>query len=61
LRFPAALEAAVMRGLERDPAHRQPTVTAFAAEVSAGLEAAAPSKPGLLAALRRAVQRRGQE
>jgi serine/threonine-protein kinase len=61
LRFPAALEAAVMRGLERDPAHRQPTVTAFAAEVSAGLGAAAPSKPGLLAALRRAVQRRGRE
>jgi serine/threonine-protein kinase len=61
LRFPAALEAAVMRGLERDPAHRQPTVTAFAAAVSAGLEATAPSKPGLLAALRRAVRRRGRE
>ena len=61
LRFPAALEAALMRGLERDPAHRQPTVTAFAAAVSAGLEATAPSKPGLLAALRRAVQRRGRE
>jgi serine/threonine-protein kinase len=61
LRFPAALEAAVMRGLERDPARRQPTVTAFADEVSAGLMAAAPAKPGLLAALRRAVQRRGGE
>jgi serine/threonine-protein kinase len=61
LRFPAALEAAVMRGLERDPARRQPTVTAFADEVSAGLEGAAPPKPGLLAALRRAVQRRGRE
>jgi serine/threonine-protein kinase len=61
VRFPEALEAAVMRGLERDPAHRQATVTAFAAEVSAGLEAAAPPKPGLLAALRRAVQRRGRE
>jgi serine/threonine-protein kinase len=60
-RFSAALEAAVMRGLERDPARRQPTVTAFADEVSAGLEAAAPPKPGLLAALRRAVQRRGRE
>jgi serine/threonine-protein kinase len=61
LRFPAALEAAVMRGLERDPARRQPTVTAFADEVSAGLEGAAPPQPGLLAALRRAVQRRGRE
>ncbi len=61
LRFPAALEAAVMRGLERDPSRRQPTVTAFADEVSAGLEAAAPPRPGLLAALRRAVQRGGRE
>jgi serine/threonine-protein kinase len=60
LRFPEALAAAVMRGLERDPAQRQPTVTAFADEVSAGLEAAAPPKLGLLAALRRAVQRRGR-
>src|SRR6266851_3987817 len=61
LRFPAALEAAVMRGLERDPARRQPTVTAFADEVSAGLAAAGPPKPGWLAALRRAVQRPGRE
>jgi serine/threonine protein kinase len=60
LRFPAALEAAVMRGLERDPARRQPTVAAFADEVSAGLTAAAPPKPGWLAALTRAVQRRGR-
>ncbi|HUL03536.1 MAG TPA: serine/threonine-protein kinase [Gemmatimonadales bacterium] len=37
LRFPAALEAAVMRGLERDPAARQPSVTAFAAEFRSGL------------------------
>ena len=59
--FPAALEAAGMRGLERDPARRQATVTAFADEVSAGVEAAAPTKPGLLAGLRRAIQRRGRE
>jgi len=30
--FPAALETAVMRGLARDPAKRQPTVAAFAAD-----------------------------
>ena len=39
LRFPAPLEAAVMRGLSRNPADRQPTVTAFAAEVGAALGA----------------------
>jgi len=36
LRFPSGLEAAIMRGLERDPTARQPTVTAFAAEVLNG-------------------------
>ena len=37
LHFPARLEAAVMRGLARDPAARQATVSAFAAEVSDAL------------------------
>jgi eukaryotic-like serine/threonine-protein kinase len=60
LRFPAALEAAVMRGLERDPSRRQPTVTAFAADVAAALAAAPNPKPGLLATLRRAVFRKDQ-
>src|SRR5882724_8906727 len=55
LRFPPALEAAVMRDLERDPSQRQPTVTAFAADVMAALAAAPPSKTGLLATLKRAV------
>src|SRR2546423_11760999 len=40
--FPPGLEAAVMRGLERDPARRQPTVAAFADEVAAGVVAGAP-------------------
>jgi len=60
LRFPAALEAAVMRGLERDPARRQPTVSAFADEVAAsvaGLVPEPPAKGGLLDALKRAVRR----
>ena len=34
LRFPTELEAAVMRGLERQPADRQPTVLAFAEELA---------------------------
>jgi serine/threonine-protein kinase len=37
LRFSDALQAAVMRGLERDPAGRQPTVTQFAADVRLGV------------------------
>ncbi len=59
LRFPAALEAAVIRGLQRDPSRRQPTVTAFAADVAAALAAAPPPKTGLLAAIKRAVFRDG--
>ena len=55
LRFPPALEGAVMRGLERDPIQRQPTVTAFAADVTAALAAVPLSKTGLLATLKRAV------
>jgi len=61
LRFAPALEAAVMRGLERDPARRQPTVAAFADEVAAGVGAGSPGsgpKVGLLDALKRVVRRR---
>ena len=43
LKFPSELAAAVMRGLERRPADRQPTVLAFAEEVAKG--AGAPDKP----------------
>src|SRR5256885_6246823 len=38
-RFPAALEAAVIRGLARSPAERQPTVLAFATDVQAAVAA----------------------
>ena len=56
-RFPAALEAALMRGLARDPAQRQPTVTAFAQEVAAGTAASSDtsSSAGLLGAFRKFV------
>lgn len=47
-RFPAALEAAVMRGLTRDPAQRQHTVAEFAQEVAAGAAGAPPSSGSAL-------------
>ena len=62
LRFPDALERAVMRGLERDPQARQPTVAAFAEEVAAGVVATGsgtPPKAGFLDAIKRAVRRGG--
>jgi serine/threonine-protein kinase len=62
LQFSGLLEAAVMRGLARNPADRQPAVTGFADEVAAG--AAAPSRGaggGLLGALRQLVTRKGKE
>src|SRR6058998_3060113 len=53
VQFPAALEAAVMRGLARDPAKRQPTVGAFATDVEAGIAAGPGAKAGgLLAGLK---------
>lgn len=54
-RFPPALEAAVMRGLSRDPAQRQSTVTELAQEIAAGASgaAAAPSGSGFLGAFRK--------
>ncbi len=61
--FPAALEAAVMRGLARDPAKRQQTVLAYAAEVEAGTRGApSPAAPGsqrggLLGALKHMISR----
>ena len=58
-RFPLGLEAAVMQGLERDPGRRPPTVTAFAANVTAALAAAPSPKSGLFEALKRAVRRKG--
>src|SRR5512143_2524235 len=53
-RFPAALEAAVMRGLSRDPGQRQPSVTTFAEEfASAAAGTTEAPGSGLLGTLRR--------
>ena len=60
-RFPAALEAAVMRGLERDPDRRQPTVHAFADEFTAAVATAEAPATGLLQALKRVVRRKSRE
>ena len=60
-RFPAALEAALMRGLEREPARRQPTVLEFAAEVDAGSRGAAAAPEGsggLLGALKSLIRKK---
>ena len=60
-RFPAALEAALMRGLEREPARRQPTVLEFAAEVDAGgrgATAAPEGSGGLLGALKSLIRKK---
>ncbi|HXM37802.1 MAG TPA: serine/threonine-protein kinase [Gemmatimonadales bacterium] len=61
-RFAPGLEAAVMKGLARHPGERQPTVTAFAAELEAGLAAGAagPPRRGLLGALKNLVGKRSE-
>jgi serine/threonine-protein kinase len=59
LKFPAALEAAVMRGLERQPADRQPTVVAFAEELARGVEESdTPPKKGLFGSIKSFVKDR---
>ena len=57
--FPPRLEAAVMKGLARHPADRQPTVTAFADDLEAALAGGrgAPRGGGLLGALKALVGR----
>ena len=61
-RVPPGLEAAVMRGLARDPKKRQATVAAFADEVATGVHAApASGRAGLLGALRHMIRRAPRE
>ena len=59
LRFPGLLEAAVMRGLSRNPADRQQTTQVLAEEVSAGCAATdAGGGGGLFGALKQLVGRK---
>ena len=62
-KFPHALEAAVMKGLSRHPGERQPTVTAFADELEAGLTQSKGSAKarGFLGALKNIVTKRNSE
>lgn len=62
-KFPPGLEAAVMKGLARHPSERQPTVTAFADELEAGLTSAKESAKsrGFLGALKNIVNKRNSE
>ena len=62
LKFPPALEAAVMKGLSRNPDDRQPTVAAFATELEAGLTQNQSAKSrGILGTLRNIVGKRPSE
>ncbi|MDP3911603.1 MAG: serine/threonine-protein kinase [Gemmatimonadales bacterium] len=56
-KIPPGVAAAVMRALARHPADRQPTVTAFVAELEAGLTQP-PPKRGLLGTLKQLVGKR---
>lgn len=62
-KFPVALEAAVMKGLSRHPEERQPTVTAFADELTAALaqDTDTAKSRGLLGALKNIVSKRNSE
>jgi serine/threonine-protein kinase len=58
LKFPAELEAAVMRGLERQPADRQASVLEFAEELANGVSATATQpKKGFIDSIKSLVGR----
>ena len=59
IKVPPGLEAAVMKGLARQPADRQPTVTGFADDLEAGLTGAASEpRSGLFTAIKNLVGKR---
>jgi serine/threonine-protein kinase len=61
LKIPPGVEAAVMKGLARQPADRQPTVTEFAADLEGGVAGgggAAVPRSGLFSAIRNLVGKR---
>jgi serine/threonine-protein kinase len=58
LRFPAAVEHVVMRGLSKDPRQRYPDSVAFAAELEAALkQGEAAGSPGLLSRVKSIFRR----
>jgi serine/threonine-protein kinase len=62
VKLPRGLEAAVMKGLSRQPGDRQPTVTAFADELEAGLtsDTGRGGKKSIFGALKGIIGRRGE-
>ncbi len=63
LKIPPGVEAAVMTGLARQPADRQPTVTEFAADLEAGVAGGAPEgatdpRSGFFTAIKKFVGKR---
>ena len=62
-KFPPGLEAAVMKGLSRNPGDRQPTMSAFAADLEAAVARAKETgkSGGLLGALKNIVGKRNSE
>src|SRR5690242_6843452 len=62
MRFPAALERAVMQGLARDPAARQQDVRQFARDVEAGAAGTVEPPParGFFSAIRDAMRRKDE-
>ena len=61
-KFPAGLEAAMMKALSRQPGDRQPTVSAFAVDLERGLAGAKEvPRGGFLNALKNIVGKRNSE
>jgi serine/threonine-protein kinase len=61
IKVPPGVEAAVMKGLARQPADRQPTVTEFAADLEAGLAGGAggpEARSGFFKAIKKFVGKR---
>ncbi len=58
LRFTAEFEEAVMRGLERDPARRPQSTTAFAGALESSVRGAQKAAGGLFGAIKQLVRRR---
>ncbi len=61
LKVPPGVEAAVMKGLARQPADRQPTVTEFAADLEAGVAGGGPgdgTESGFFTAIKKFVGKR---
>jgi serine/threonine-protein kinase len=62
IKVPPGVEAAVMKGLARQPADRQPTVTEFATDLEAGVAGGGPGgtepRRGVFAAIKKFVGKR---